>query len=97
MPNLFGHCRAGATDFYPASGYRTGSSGGLSNVGAYGYAWSSAPDVASGMRGSLLNFNSSFVGPEYSDRRAYAFPVRCKPGNVKWCRKADQSTPNISQ
>ncbi len=64
-------------DFYPASGFRYGGSGGLSNVGANGYAWSSAPYSASGVNGSYLSFDSSSVSPESNGSRAYAFPVRC--------------------
>ena len=77
MPNLFVHCRAGATDFYPASGGRASFSGGLYGVGAYGYAWSSSPSSVSSVHGSNLLFDSSYVNPEYNSTRANAFPVRC--------------------
>ncbi len=69
--------KTGATDFYPASGYRYSHSGGLSNVGTYGYAWSSSPYSASSVRGSNLGFNGSSVSPENSVSRAGGFPVRC--------------------
>ncbi len=68
--------RGGATDFYPASGYRASGSGGLYNVGADGYAWSSSPISASSVYGSLLSFSSSYVNPENLSNRAYGFPVR---------------------
>ena len=62
---------------YPASGCRASDSGGLVNVGSGGYAWSSSPHLASGVRGSLLDFYSSGVYPEGSYYRAFGFPVRC--------------------
>ena len=67
--------------FYPTSGYRASGSGGLGHVGSGGYSWSSSPDSASGVGGSYLYFNSSYVNSESLSSRAYAFPVRCKPGN----------------
>ncbi len=76
MPNLFELSR-GATDFYPASGYRVSSSGGLGSVGTLGSAWSSSPSSASSVNGSYLNFYSSNVNPENSSYRASGFPVRC--------------------
>ncbi len=61
-----------------ASGCRAGHSGGLSNVGTVGYAWSSAPSSASSVYGSYLGFDSSNVNPEYNFHgRAGGFPVRC--------------------
>ena len=65
------------TDFYPASGYRASGSGGLHNVGAGGYAWSSSPSSASSVYGSGLGFDGSGVGPENGDNRSNGFPVRC--------------------
>lgn len=76
MPNLFVHCRTGVS-VYPASGGRASGSGGLNAVGAYGYAWSSAPNSASSVYGSDLNFVSSGVYPESSHYRALGYPVRC--------------------
>ena len=64
-------------DFYPASGGRVGDSGGLIAVGLNGYAWSNASGSAAEVRSSYLNFFSSYVYPEFNDRRAYGFPVRC--------------------
>ena len=69
--------KTGATDFYPASGCRNSNSGGLTNVGTGGYAWSSSPNSASSVYGSNLNFSSSLVNPEGGNYRAYGFPVRC--------------------
>ena len=68
--------RGGATDIYPASGYRISNTGGLSDVGTSGYAWSSAPYSASSVYGPNLNFNSSLVLPENTSTRANGFPVR---------------------
>ncbi len=65
----------------PASGYRVSGSGGLTTVGANGYAWSSSPYSASSVYGSNLSFNSSGVNPEDNNSRANGFPVRCVPDN----------------
>ena len=63
--------------FFEASGNRLSGSGGLTNVGANGYAWSSSPAGATSVYGSFLVFFSSDVHPEGSGHRAYGFPVRC--------------------
>ncbi len=76
MPNLFELSRS-ATDFYPASGSRAGNSGGLTNVGTGGYAWSSSSHSASSVVGSSLDFYSSSMGPENYNARANGLPVRC--------------------
>ena len=68
---------SGATDFYPASGYRASNSGSLYNVGAYGYSWSSAPASAAEVRGSFLYFFGNHMDPEGNYGRADCFPVRC--------------------
>ena len=64
-------------DFYPASGYRNGSSGNLGTVGSAGYSWSCSPLSASSIHGSFLYFHSGLVAPERNDSRALGFPVRC--------------------
>ncbi len=69
--------KTGATDFYPASGWRTGWSAGLSSVGSLGYAWSSAPGSATIVDGSYLIFNTSDVYPEGNGSRSFGLPVRC--------------------
>ena len=60
--------------FFPASGYRNNSSGGLSDVGVNGGYWSAG--VSSSSQAGCLIFGSSIVGPLYYNYRAYAFPVR---------------------
>lgn len=67
---------SGATDFYPASGYRSRASGALTNVGSDGYSWSSSPTQGSTYAG-FLNFSASYVSPQNNGYRAYGFPVRC--------------------
>jgi len=63
----------GNSIFFPASGYRSISSGALSYVGSYGYCWSASP--YSGNYGRFLYFySSSWYWYNYS--RAYGFPVR---------------------
>lgn len=63
------------TIFFPASGYRDPSNGGLLSVGYYGFYWSVAPYSQYGSY--RLNFNSSTVNPlrNYGDR-AFGFVVR---------------------
>lgn len=63
-----------ATIFFPASGYRYGSSGALYGVGSYGYSWAAVPYSATG--GRRLNFGSGGVGPLGDNYRSYGFPVR---------------------
>ena len=59
--------------FFPASGYRSGSSGTLYGVGSLGYCWSASP-TSSGS-GHLLAFtSSSWSWRSYG--RADGFPVR---------------------
>ena len=60
--------------FFPASGYRYYSSGGLTNVGVGGGYWSAG--VGSATSAYYLGFSSGLVYPLGSLYRAYAFPVR---------------------
>ena len=68
--------QTGETDFYPASGCRSRTSGALTNVGSNGYSWSSAPTQSSTTAG-YLSFNAAGVYPQNDTSRAYGFPVRC--------------------
>ena len=61
----------------PASGYRTYTSGDLTNVGTGGYCWSSTPVSASNPIAGAMAFLSGLVYPLHSADCAYAFPVRC--------------------
>lgn len=65
---------AGGTIFFPASGYRSLSTGSASLVGSYGYYWSAVPYSAS--FGRYLNFYSSSVYPLYNNYRTDGFAVR---------------------
>ena len=59
--------------WFPASGYRSSSSGSLSNVGSYGCYWSASP--SSSNLGHSLYFDSSYwYWNNYG--RANGFPVR---------------------
>ena len=60
--------------FFPASGYRDSSSGGLTNVGVDGLYWSAG--VRSSSHAGCLIFGSGYVHPLYYNNRALAFPVR---------------------
>ena len=61
--------------FFPASGFRYDSGGSLSDVGSYGYVWSSA---AGSQNGSYyLYFGSGYVRPQFSYGRAGGFSVCC--------------------
>ena len=61
--------------FLPAAGSRTGTS--VSNVGSYGYYWSSTPNAPNGVAlAHNLIFYSSKVDPAGSGRRDYGRSVR---------------------
>ena len=60
--------------FFPASGYRNNSSGGLSDVGVNGGYWSAG--VSSSSAAVCLIFGSGYVSPLIYNYRAFAFPVR---------------------
>jgi peptidoglycan hydrolase-like amidase len=62
----------GNSIFFPASGYRYGTS--LSLRGSYGYYWSAS--LGSSASGYLLNFYSGGVNPTYTNYRFYGFSVR---------------------
>ncbi|MFR9543838.1 MAG: hypothetical protein SNH27_17565, partial [Rikenellaceae bacterium] len=64
----------GGFAYFPASGYRISSSGGLGNGGSYGYGWSAAP--GSTTYGYSLYFNSTYVYPANYSSRASGFPAR---------------------
>ena len=67
----------GTTYFYPASGYRVGSSGSLCYVGSGGFYWSSSPDATSPTYGGNMTFYQGSVYPANDYGRAYGFGVRC--------------------
>ncbi len=69
--------KTGATDFYPASGWRYGPSGGLYSVGTDGFVWGSGQYSASAVVGTNLYFHVSAVHPESNGQRACGYPVRC--------------------
>ena len=74
--NFSGKFGSASTIWYPASGYRCYSDGGLSLVGNLGYYWSASPRSNSTYG---LSFNrGESVEPSGSDgRRAYGQSVRC--------------------
>jgi len=61
--------------FFPASGYRAGASGALTNRGADGHGWSSTQySSTNGYRLGFSNTSSSSTG---SNTKAFGFPIRC--------------------
>lgn len=67
-------CNEG-TVFFPASGYRSSSSGALYDVGSRGYYWSAVPSSTS--NGRDLSFDSTYVSPlNRSSIRSNGFAVR---------------------
>ena len=63
----------GNSIFLAASGYRSRTSGDLSDVGSYGNYWSAAQSSADSAY--YLGFYSGSVNPLSSDYRAYGFSV----------------------
>ena len=63
------------TTWYPASGCRYVTDGGLYNVGRSGYYWSASPNS---YRAYYLYFTRyGDVYPSYNNNRAGGFSVRC--------------------
>ena len=72
---FMGGVGTGGTAWYPASGYRTVSSGAVSNAQINGYYWAATP--LSMALGRYLYFYSTYAYPHYSYNRGSGFPVRC--------------------
>ena len=64
-----------STTWYPASGYRRSSDGGLGGVGYYGYYWSAFPYDLYAYH-LYFKYNDS-VDPSDHNYRAYGYSVRC--------------------
>ncbi len=64
-----------STTWYPASGFRYYSDGGLGNVGNGGDYWSASPSGYYAY--TLVFFYDGFVNPSYDNDRAFGFSVRC--------------------
>ena len=67
----------GSTVYYPAAGYRTGSTGALTGVGTHGYVYSSSSYAAGDRHAGYLYFLSGYVRPLSGASRAAALSVRC--------------------
>lgn len=64
--------------WYPAVGCRISSSGALSNVGSYGYYWSTSPYPSYSDCAYFLFFHNGNVSPAYYyNHRSNGFSVRC--------------------
>jgi len=68
---------SGTTSYWPALGYRDGSSGALTNVSSGGSYWSSSSYASGSVNAGGLGFISSSAGPLNSNNRGNAFSVRC--------------------
>lgn len=72
--NFYTDSSKNKTIFFPASGSRSYSNGGASNVGSSGFCWSAVPYTQNYAR--FLNFGSSYLYPLYNYFRANVFGVR---------------------
>ena len=79
--NFSGKFGSASTIWYPASGFRYGSDGGLGTVGVNGYYWSASPNSNDSYDSNLayhLYFNyDGEVDPSSYDTRASGLSVRC--------------------
>ena len=73
--NFSGKFGSASTIWYPASGYRRDSDGGLSSVGSCGYYWSASPSSYRACGLYFYDFGSVF--PSDDSVRAYGQSVRC--------------------
>ena len=62
--------------WYPNSGFRNYSDGGLNNVNYGGYSWSCSPDESYSDHAFSL-YCTGDVYPSWHDIRSYGYPVRC--------------------
>ncbi|ADV43735.1 fimbrillin family protein [Bacteroides helcogenes] len=72
--NFYTDSSKGQTIFFPASGWRNYSGGGMSGWGGYGCCWSALPVYP--VYGQHLYFNWSNVNPLSDYNRPYGFGVR---------------------
>ena len=72
--NFSGKFGSASTIWYPASGFRIGSGGSLSNVGG-GHYWSASPCIFNAF--CLYLRSSGYVGSPSNSSRAFGFSVRC--------------------
>ncbi|WP_455591928.1 DUF4906 domain-containing protein [Bacteroides sp.] len=76
--NAFMGIVASGSLWFPAAGYRNGSSSGvLLDASSYGHYWSSSPSYGTSNYGGSLNFNSDIVNARGSSVRAKGASVRC--------------------
>ena len=73
--DFLGKFSSTATIWYPASGYRYYSDGGLNFVGYGGDCWSASPNSKEAF--ALSFSDDGYVYPSYSKYRAYGYSVRC--------------------
>ena len=73
--NFSGKFGSASTIWYPASGYRYYSDGGLDLVGSYGLYWSASPNSSTAYY--LYFYSGGRVHPSDDYYRAYGYSVRC--------------------
>lgn len=67
----------GKADFYPATGYRSVSSGALFSIVSAIYCWSSAPNSGTSSGRSRMSYTSTSMYPMGSGDSGYGHVVRC--------------------
>ena len=75
--NFSGKFGSASTIWYPASGYRNSSEGGLSDVGGGGRYWSASPSSYDSYSAYYLYFLNSGFLPSVYLTRANGYSVRC--------------------
>ncbi|WP_071145236.1 DUF4906 domain-containing protein [Bacteroides ihuae] len=69
---------SGTSSFWPASGFRSNSTGALLSVSSYGFYWSSSSfGTGFPMYAGYLGFYSSDVSQLNGNNRSFGCPVRC--------------------
>ena len=77
--NFSGKIGASSVIWYPASGYRSMSSGSLESVPFQGFSWSCTPDRTQKYHAYCLHFyKDSYINPLYHEYRANGYSVRCQ-------------------
>lgn len=68
---------SGTTAYWPALGFRLGSTGALASVNSFGVYWSSSSYASGSVYAGYLHSTNSLAGPLFDGNRGFAFSVRC--------------------